>query len=433
MAQLDRRYSRGAMLLHWLIAACFAFQIGLGWRMDAPRGPQTFAVFQLHKSIGITILLLTLVRIGWRLSHRPPPFPSDMRPWEKTLAHIVHIAFYVFLLAMPLSGWLIVSSSKVAVPTLLFGTVPWPHIPGVAGLAAPAKATANAIGSNAHGLLAYGALLLIALHVLGALKHQLIERSGELARMLPVPRRALSIAALVLVAALAGLMALGRTLPLRPIARNPAPVAAPPAPAVPAAAPTPAPIVAQAAEPPPAPSEPAPDVAASAKPQSADWTVRSARSSVRFHTAWSQGPIDGRFASWSAKIRFDPAALDASSVTVVIDMGSVKTGVPDTESALPGSDWFAAATHPTATYRATRFRARGGTRYEALGTLTLRGVSRPLTLPFTLTIAGDVATMAGTARIDRLIFGVGQGEWQATADLPAAVTVEVAIVADRKR
>jgi len=99
---------------------------------------------------------------------------------------------------------------------------------------------------------------------------------------------------------------------------------------------------------------------------------------------------------------------------------------------LPGADWFSVAAHPTAAFKATRFRHLGGNRYEALGTLSLRGVSRPLKLPFTLTIAGDVATMTGTATIDRTVFGVGQGEWAATTDLPAAVSVTVAIKADRK-
>lgn len=416
------RYSRGAMLLHWLIAACFAFQIGLGWRMHDPRGPQTFAIFQLHKSIGITILLLTLVRIAWRLTHRPPPFPPAMARWEKALAHAVHIAFYVVLLAMPLSGWLIVSASPIGVPTMLFGAIPWLHIPGISALAPVAKKSAETIGSNAHSILALGSMLLIALHVLGALKHQLIERRDELARMLPAPPRIAGAAALGLVAALLELMALGRTAPLKPLARvAPAETeAAPPPPAIPASA------VAPAVASPPAAAKP---VAAAAP---SEWVVRRAGSSLRFHTAWSQGPIDGRFDRWDAAIRFDPAALDASSVAVTIDMASAKTGVPDTEGALPGSDWFAVAADPTATYRATRFRARGAGRFEALGALSLRGVARPLALPFTLTIDGDVATMTASARIDRTMFGVGQGEWQTTSDVPASVQVEVTITADRK-
>ena len=162
------------------------------------------------------------------------------------------------------------------------------------------------------------------------------------------------------------------------------------------------------------------------------WIVRKSASSLRFHTSWSQGPVDGRFGKWKAVILFGPEALDSSTVEVTIDMASATTGVSDTESALPGTDWFSVAAHPTATFKATRFRHLAGNRYEAVGTLSLRGVSRPLKLPFTLSIANDVATMTGTATIDRTVFGVGQGEWAATTDVPAAVTVTVSIKADRK-
>ncbi len=140
MARRRQRYSAVAMLLHWLIAGLIVFNIALGWRMDGPRGPEAFAVFQLHKSIGITVLLLTVLRILWRLTHRAPDFPTSVQPWEQMLARAVHFLFYAFLLGMPLTGWLIVSASKTNIPTLLFQTIPWPHVPGVATLGAGAKA-----------------------------------------------------------------------------------------------------------------------------------------------------------------------------------------------------------------------------------------------------------------------------------------------------
>src|SRR6478609_3399420 len=200
------RYSAGAIVLHWLTAAAFAFQIGLGWRLDGPNGPQTFAAFQLHKSVGITILLLTLARIVWRLTHRPPPLPA-MPAIERIGATAVHHLFYVLLILMPLSGWLLVSSSKVAIPTFLYGTVPWPHIPGVAALAPAAKAGINDVAGEAHEVMAWIALAAIALHILGALKHQFFEGGTFLARMAPLGAgRLLSAVALLLVIAFVGLM-----------------------------------------------------------------------------------------------------------------------------------------------------------------------------------------------------------------------------------
>jgi len=428
-ARRSAAYSRGAIALHWLTAALFAFQIGLGWRMDAPRGAQTFAVFQLHKSIGITILLLTVLRLVWRLAHRPPPYPPALRPLEIALARTVHAAFYLLLLAVPLSGWLIVSTSKVAVPTYLYGTVPWPHLPGVATLGAAQKAAVNGIAAQTHELLVWAALAAILLHVAGALKHQLLEKGDYLARMTLLPRRLLTVAAPLIVLAIIGVAALGRTIHLTPIAitrPQPAPVVASNPPPAPVAAALPSPTPTASAQPVAEPSTPAPVAA-----EPSLWTVRKADSALRFHTAWSQAPVDGGFGRWRAEIRFDPATLAKSNIHVTIDMASVTAAASDQQGALPDADWFAVAAHPTATWASTAIRHLSGDRYRADGTLTLRGVSRPLPLTFTLRIDGDVATARGTAAIDRTAFGVGQGEWASTADLPALVSLNITIKADR--
>jgi len=426
------RYSAGAILIHWLTAAAFAFQIGLGWRLDGPNGPQTFAAFQLHKSVGITILLLTLARIAWRLTHRPPPLPA-LAPIERIGATAVHHLFYVLLILMPLSGWLIVSSSKVAIPTFLYGTVPWPHIPGIAGLAPAAKAMVNDVAGETHEIMAWIALAAIALHVLGALKHQLFERGDYLARMVPFGAgRVLGAVALLLVVGFVGLMGAGRTVHLAPVALAPAPAAAvAPAPVAEAPAETPAPPAEVAAAPVDEPAaKPAEEVAAAVvKPSK--WAVRMASSSIAFHSKWSQGPIDGGFGKWRADIVFDPKALADSSATVTIDMTSVTAADSEQASDLPNNDWFAVKTHPTAVWKSKSFRSTGGDKYVAAGMLTLRGVSKPLPVSFTLTIKGDVATMTGSAKIDRTLFGVGQNEWAVTTDIPGVIDLAIAIKADR--
>jgi cytochrome b561 len=172
------------MALHWAIALLIVFEIGLGLRMEGPPGAITFAVYQLHKSIGITILVLTLVRIGWRWTHRPPP-AGEGPSWEKRLAHTVHIGFYAILLAIPLSGWLIVSASRTGIDTVLFGLVPFPHIPGIPGLEPASKAAVEEAAETAHRLLGYALYGLLGLHVLGALKHHFLDRDHGLARILP--------------------------------------------------------------------------------------------------------------------------------------------------------------------------------------------------------------------------------------------------------
>ena len=147
MSRSSDRYTGVAVALHWLIAVSILFQIMLGWRMDDHgNSAVTFLVFQLHKSIGITILLLSLARLGWRLANPPPPLPAQLKPWERWLAHATHLGFYAIMIGLPLTGWLLVSASKTNIPTLLYGVLPWPHIPGVAELAPPAKLVWHKVG-----------------------------------------------------------------------------------------------------------------------------------------------------------------------------------------------------------------------------------------------------------------------------------------------
>lgn len=180
------RYAVVAVVLHWLIAAAIVGQIVLAGRMEGPLTPTGFAVLQLHKSIGLTILLLSLLRLGWRLANPPAPLPATMSRWERELARAVHVGFYVFMIAMPLTGWLMVSASRTPQPTLLYGAIHWPNLPGLQELAPAAKKSWRQIGEVSHGLLAKVFYVLIALHVAGALKHQLFSRDEPvLARMAP--------------------------------------------------------------------------------------------------------------------------------------------------------------------------------------------------------------------------------------------------------
>lgn len=177
-------YNSVAKLLHWSIALAIVGMLALGWVMgDLPNGAQKFALFQLHKSIGITILLLSLFRLVWRLLHKAPALPEPMPAWEKTAAKATHVLFYVLMLGMPLSGWVIVSASALNIPTMLYGLVPWPHLPIIPTL--PNKRDIGHLAGGAHGFMAYGMAALIALHVGAALKHHFISRDDVVLRMVP--------------------------------------------------------------------------------------------------------------------------------------------------------------------------------------------------------------------------------------------------------
>ncbi|HXV01335.1 MAG TPA: YceI family protein [Caulobacteraceae bacterium] len=171
--------------------------------------------------------------------------------------------------------------------------------------------------------------------------------------------------------------------------------------------------------------------AAQAAPAPA-WVVDKAASSVRFSSSYNGDAFTGAFSRWDADIRFDPANLPASSVTATIDVASARTGDADRDQSIPTPTFLSAAAFPRAVFTAHVFRSLGPGRYVAVGTLSLRGVSRPLSLPFTLAIAGPVARMNATLPLNRLAFGVGQDEWRKTDALPAVVNVAIAVTARRR-
>ena len=181
------RYSTVSILLHWTIAALILTQIPLGWRMsDLPDGLAKFELFQLHKSIGLTILLLSLARLAWRLTHPAPPLPDHMARWEKVFARATHVGFYLVMIGMPLVGWAIVSASPYNIPTLLWDVVPWPHLPVLPDLPADEKKEVAETLAGVHSATAWLAIGLLGLHVAGALKHHLLDKDTVLWRMLPL-------------------------------------------------------------------------------------------------------------------------------------------------------------------------------------------------------------------------------------------------------
>ena len=419
------RYATGAILLHWIIALAIVAQVSLAWRFGDDHSPTGFALTQLHKSIGITVLLLSLLRLVWRLINPPPPEPVGLAGWEKLASQVDHWAFYVIMIGIPLTGWIMVSASRTQIPTLLYGVIPWPNIPGIGGLATPAKHMWNTIGHTGHSALAFGFYGLFVLHVAGALKHQFFDRDTPiLSRMAPgaVAGRWFDPRLLLIAAAVLGAFAFGKLVNPPHPASGPPPAAA--APAQPFLPETPAP--ATAAGPAAAAAPTAPAAAAPAPSGPLAWKVAPG-SSLNFETKWSGDPVEGRFNTWKADILFGPDALEKSKVTVTIDMTSAKTGDEQRDASLPAGDWFDAATHPKAVFTATKFEKKGEGSFVAHGTLDLRGVKKPVDLPFKLKIVGDKAQMTGETSLDRTLFGVGQGEFTATDQVPAKVVVRVQV------
>ncbi|MEO0613217.1 MAG: cytochrome b [Pseudomonadota bacterium] len=182
----SERYSRVAQVLHWFIALVMIGHVIGGVAMTkilSRTDALTFEIYQLHKSFGITILILSFARLGWRLTHRPPALPSVMPDWQKRISHLTHVAFYGFMILIPLSGWAMVSVSPYNIPTVLFDVIPWPHLPFWEGVAD--KKPVETLFKQLHELMGLMMVALLALHIGAALKHHFKDRDGVLARMVP--------------------------------------------------------------------------------------------------------------------------------------------------------------------------------------------------------------------------------------------------------
>ena len=358
------RYDSIAISLHWLTVLAIVALLALGWTMvdQRPGSALQFQLYQLHKSVGFTVLALTALRLAWRWHHRPPPLPAAMPDWEQRAAMLGHLGLYALLVCLPLSGWALVSTAPFNIPTRLYGLVPVPHLAFLAD--SPDKAAAHHLFETLHGGGIWVLLGLLAVHIGAALRHHFVQGDDVLRRMLPRFIR--------LCAAVAAAAAMGW------------------------------PGGAGAAE----------------------WTIDPAASRLGFVGSQGGSRFEGSFARWHGSIVFDPAQPAAGHALITIDMASATTGESDKDQLLPQPEWFSVAEFPQAVFEANSFRAKGGNAYDAVGTLTIRGISRKVVLPFTLDLAGDGAHAKGGLDLIRSDFGVGQGSWSN----PQMVALEVAVV-----
>jgi polyisoprenoid-binding protein YceI len=173
--------------------------------------------------------------------------------------------------------------------------------------------------------------------------------------------------------------------------------------------------------------------AALAPASGAQWNVDHGKSRLGFAVIWSGQTFEATFKSWKADIQFDPADLAHSHADVTIDLGSEFSASPDNDDGLKGAEGFAITQFPTARFETTGFTAKGGNSYFAAGHLTLHGVTKSVTLPFTLVLAGDSAHMTGKTVVVRTDFGLGKGEWASAATIAHEVAIAVDISATKSR
>jgi len=166
-----------AKFLHWTIALLIVAQFVVGWlAVSWPLSPTQLDLFVWHKSTGMLVLALVVVRLAWRATHRAPPFPSTMPRWERIAARLTHGLLYAAMIAIPLTGWIV--SSAAGVPFRIYWWIPLPSI-------AATDRHLEDLAANVHGALGIALIVLLVIHVGAALRHHYIKRDDVLVRMLP--------------------------------------------------------------------------------------------------------------------------------------------------------------------------------------------------------------------------------------------------------
>ncbi len=385
LSNSSARWGAVSQAFHWVIVWALLAQFVLASvAEELPIGLDKLATLARHKSIGITLLLLAVLRLAWRWSQRShsPALPADLKRYERLLAQLIHPGLYGLLFALPLSGWLMSSAKHYTVSW--FGWVTLPD------LVAPNE-TLFEVLKGTHELLANALLALAALHVAAALVHHFVRKDTVLTRMLPFGGQAGARAVVMLLAVLLGGWGLWQMLPSQATAGSERAAASAPVSAA--------------------------DIDAGAGNSSAAWVSDAQHGSLEFEFVQAGAATRGRFGQFAADIDFTPGAAPSGRFDVRIAVSSIDTQDKERNGQLLTAGLFDVARFAEARYMATRFSANAGG-YIAYGQLSLRGVTREVPLQFTYTAAlpdgksGPV--LAGSATLKRLEFGVGEGEWKST-------------------
>lgn len=390
----ENKYGLITKTIHWVTALLILMLLCMGFKMTSlPFGEDKLWVYMLHKSLGLTVLLLAFVRVAWHvISKRPSDLPTHAT-WEKKLAHVVHFLIYVALFAMPLSGWIMSSAGDF---TVQFFGINMPDI-------APKNEKLFDATLWFHQTMALVIIAVVALHAAGALKHHFIDRDITLKRMTHDKVGFVGAGIIVLIAAIfmvpTLIMAAQQLMDQKPQAQ---------------------------------------EEAASEQTQGAaetlqqnGWSIDHEKSRITFTATQYGQDFEGHFEGFDGQIIFDPATPDQNKAKIEIKIASIKTGSEDRDTQARSAEWFGIDQYPVAIYETQSITKTDETHFFAKGMLNLHGVTIPVEFPFTLAINGNRAVMAAELILKRLDFGIGQGEWQKTDAVGNDVKVSIAVEAIR--
>ncbi len=383
-------YSRTAQYLHWAVAAMIVLQFVL---IEIAEGTSSriavLGLFANHKSVGMTILMLAVLRLGWRLANRPPKLPAEMPAWQVQVSALTHWALYAFLFAMPISGWLMSSAANYSVSW--FGLFTWPD------LVSPDEGLKETL-KTIHDLLGKALFVFALLHVLAACKHHFLDKDDVLKRMS---------AAVPLV--LFGLIIAGGTWALGSVGQSTESTNA-----------TDSGTAAQ--------TQPASTDAVAESSDLPLWRIDFNTSFIEFTATQAGAPFTGEWADWQAKMRFDEQDLANSQFDVMIATSGVSTDDTERDETLQDSDFFDTENHPTVRFLTSEI-TKTDDGYLAQATLTVKGTAYPVEFLFDVAVDGETRVLSGEARLDRLALGLGLGEWADTEWVGQYVDVLVGVSA----
>jgi len=357
-------YTHVAVLIHWVTALVIIGLLAVGKYMTGLEAsdPLRFTLTQSHKTFGIMVLLLSVLRVVWRLTHRAPPHPAGAPSWERLAANLSHFAFYLLLFALPLSGWAMVSVSNLNIDTLLFNRIEWPHLPLQAWLGidgATQRETFEHRFHHAHHTAGNILAALLLVHIAAALKHHVVDKDDVLRRMAPRFGERSFQALLASVVILVG----GSALLLSQLGKNP-----------------PAALVAGG-------------------------------STVELQADISGTATAIYFSSSTVTANIDLASPAASSLTATVETAGVSSDNLQVQGSLTDAEWFDAENYPEASFVSTNFSA--GTEANSLdveGDLTIKEITAPISFVLTVEPANNGEPTKASAQfpINRFDFDLGQ-------------------------
>jgi len=352
------RYHGIAIGLHWLIALLIIGMLAVGKYMTSlePENPLRFALTQWHKSFGITLLFLVIWRVLWRFTHKPPSLENALKPWEIKVAETTHWLLYLLMIAIPITGWIMVSASPLNLPTLLFKTIPWPHLPPFDTM--PDKKSIADLFLRIHDITASIMIVLLLGHIGAALRHHLLIRDNILSRMSPLNEQRKLVPGFGRFIAILTLLAIGLTALATSLQKSP--------------------------------------------------TLSAGASDIGFTFTMFDSENSGIFTESVVELSYDKQDPGSTTLSATVQTQSLSSGDSQIDSTLPEADWFNVAAHPEATFKSTDVVVENESTLQMTGQLEIKGISREVNFPLTISEESGTQSASGGFTINRLDFDIGK-------------------------